>query len=70
MQKDGFQVSKKDFSWVLKLARDFCFKIYLFMRDRERERERGRDTDGGRSRFHVGSPTQNSIPGLRDHTLS
>ena len=42
--------------------------MYLFMRDTEREKERGRDTGRGRSRFHAGSPTQDSTPGLQDHT--
>ena len=42
--------------------------IYLFMRDTERKG--GRDIGRGRSRFHVGSPVWDSIPGLQDHTLS
>ena len=40
--------------------------IYLFIR----QRERGRDIGRGRSRLPVGSPMWDSIPGLRDHTLS
>ena len=45
----------------------FFFKIfiYLFMTQRERDR----DTGSGRSRLHAGSPTQDSTPGLQDHTL-
>ena len=48
-----------------------CPKVYLFIydRERERERERGRDTGGGRSRFHAGSLTWDSIPGLQDRAL-
>ena len=45
------------------LKKDF---IYLFMRDTKRVRDIGR----GRSRLPVGSPMQNSIPGLWDHALS
>ena len=37
------------------------------MRDTERERERGRDI--GRSRFHAGSLTWDSTPGLQDQAL-
>ena len=36
----------------------------------QRERERGRDTSRGRSRLHAGSPMWDSIPGVRDHSLS
>ena len=45
--------------------------LFLFMIDteRERERERSRDTGGGRRRLHAGSPTWDSIPGLRDRAL-
>ena len=32
-------------------------------------RERGRDTGRGRSMFHPGSLTQDSIPGLQDRAL-
>ena len=42
----------------------FVFRFYLlFMRDRERER--GKDTGRGRSRFPMGSPMRDSIPGPR-----
>ena len=41
--------------------------IYLFMR--HREGERGRNTGRGRSRLHAGSPTWDSILGLRDQAL-
>ena len=34
-----------------------------------RDTERGRDAGRGRGRLHVGSPTQDSIPGPRGHTL-
>ena len=36
------------------------------MRETEASRDRGR----GKSRFHVGSPIWDSIPGLWDHALS
>ena len=39
------------------------------MRDTHSKRERGRDTGRGRSRLHAGSPSWDSIPGLKDHTL-
>ena len=35
------------------------------MRDIEKEIDAGR----GRSRFHAGNPTWDSIPGLQDHAL-
>ena len=35
-----------------------------------RDTERGRDTGRGRSRFPMGSPMQNWIPGLWDHVVS
>ena len=35
------------------------------MRDRERGKK-GRDTGRGRSRLHIGSSMQDSIPGLQD----
>ena len=44
------------------------FKIYLFIPERHRERDR--DLGQGRSRLHAGSPTWDSIPGPRGHTLS
>ena len=43
------------------------FKRFLFIH--ERPRERGRDTGRGRRRLHAGSPTWDSILGLRSHTL-
>ena len=51
----------------------FFFRIiYLLLiheRHRERGRDTGRDTGRGRSRLHAGSPMQDLIPGLQDHTL-
>ena len=44
-------------------------KKILFIYSWETERE-GRDIGKGRSRFHAGSPMQDSILGLQDHTLS
>ena len=63
------QVAQRPKMLVLPIMVDFLKKdfIYLFMRDRERER--GRDTGRGKSRLHAGSPTQDSILGLQDHTL-
>ena len=45
----------------------FFFKV-LFIH--ERHTERGRDISRGRSRFPVGSPMWDSIPGSWDHDLS
>ena len=47
----------------------FKKRFYLFIH--ETHTERGRDTGRGRrSRLHAGSPMQDSIPGLWDHTQS
>ena len=40
------------------------------MGDTHRHTEAGRDTGRGRrSRLHAGSPMQDSVPGVQDHTL-
>ena len=51
-----------------KLLLTFFLKV-LFIYSWDTHTERSRDTGRGRSRFHGGSPTWDSIPGLQDHTL-
>ena len=45
------------------------FKILLIY-SWETQRERGKDIGRGRTRFPVGSPIWDLIPGLQDHALS
>ena len=48
----------------------FFLRFYLFIHKRHRERERERQRHRQReSRLHAGSLTQDSIPGLQDHSL-
>ena len=56
--------------WYSKYVNKLLFlRFYLFIHERHTERE-GRDRGRGRSKFHVGSPMWDSIPGLRDHALN
>ena len=52
-----------------KVCAFFFFKT-LFIDWWETQRERGRDRSRGRSRLLAGSPTWDSLPGLRGHALN
>ena len=56
--------------WLAVISFGKFFRVFLFFRSFfiHRDRERDRQTGRGRSRLHTGSPTQDSIPGLQDHT--
>ena len=58
----------KLFSTSIKALNFFFLGFYLFIH--ERHTERSRDIGRGRSRLSMGSPMQDSIPGLWDHDLS